>query len=599
MIEHIRNFSIIAHIDHGKSTLADRFLEICQVVEKRKLREQMLDTMDLERERGITIKMQPVTLNYTFDKKKYELNLIDTPGHVDFSYEVSRSLAACEGALLVIDAVQGVEAQTLANYYLALESDLTVIPVINKIDLPNADVPRISEQVEKILGLSKDEIIAISAKTGANVATLLSEIVKRIPAPKTISKEPFKALVFDSDYNSYKGASATLRIVSGELKKGDRFKFFSNNKAFQVDEVGQYCIEMIEKKVLTAGQVGYVLASLKDISDVRIGDTLTLTDNPCTAPLKGYKEVKPMVYAGIFPIDSDDYENFKEALQKLKLNDSALVYTQDNSDALGFGFRCGFLGLLHLEIIQERIEREYNVSIITTAPSVEYKVHTERGETSFINNPSRFPVGIKITKIEEPYVNGFIVVNEEFIGNMMTLIKDKRGAFKNMTYLQGSRVEINVELPLSEIIFDFYDNLKSLSKGYASFNYEIAEYRESDLAKMDIYVDNKVVDALSVICYRAHGLYLGREIIHRLQKLIPRHMFKIPLQAGMDGRIIVRENIAALRKDVIAKCYGGDVSRKRKLLEKQKEGKRRMKNVGNVAIPQEAFLAVLNVGSGK
>lgn len=593
----IRNFCIIAHIDHGKSTLADRLLEYTGAIDKREMEDQVLDTMELEKERGITIKLQPVKLEYkASDGNTYLLNIIDTPGHVDFTYEVSRSLAACEGALLVVDASQGIEAQTLANVYLALEHDLEIIPVINKIDLPSADPERIKREIEETIGLDAEDAILVSAKTGQGVPEVLEQIVKKIPPPKGDASALLKALIFDSYYDPYKGVIAYARIFEGTIKKGMKIKMMATGSEFEVDEVGVFKPKLFETESLTAGEVGFIAAGIKNIKECRVGDTITDAENPAEEPLPGYKKAVPVVFCGLYPVDNADYDDLRDALDKLSLNDASLVYEPETSEALGFGFRCGFLGLLHMEIIQERLEREYNLSIITTAPSVVYHVYTTAGDVVKVENPSKMPPPGKIDHLEEPFVKATIMVPKDFVGSIMELCQERRGVFKNMEYVGISRVMLTYELPLSEIVFDFFDQLKSRTKGYASFDYEMIGYRESKLVKMDILVHGETVDALSCIVHRDKAYYHGRALIAKLKELIPRHQFEIPIQAAIGNKVIARETVRALRKDVLAKCYGGDVTRKRKLLEKQKEGKKRMKQLGRVEMPQEAFMAVLNVG---
>ncbi len=594
--KYIRNFSIIAHIDHGKSTLADRLLEITNTTDDRNKKNQILDTMDIERERGITIKSQAATLLYNAnDNNTYHLNLIDTPGHVDFSYEVSRSLAACEGVLLVIDASQGVEAQTLANMYQALEHDLEIIPVINKIDLPSANVDAVKKQIKEDLGLNPDIAVPISAKMGQNIKAVLESIIKYCPAPNGSIDNPAKALIFDASFDYYRGVVVSLRLFDGVIKVKDSIKLFQSNREYKVDELGIFKPKYLPKSSLSVGEVGYLIANIRELSDTKIGDTITTTNNPCHKAYPGYKEVKPMVFAGIYPIENDDYENLKTAIEKLKLNDASLVFEPDSSLALGFGFRCGFLGLLHMEIIQERLEREFNLSIITTVPSVEYKVHFTNGDTKIIDNPTNFPEPQYITKTEEPFVLVNIIVPEKYVGNVIQLCHEKRAIQKNMQFLGDKRIEIDFDIPLAEIIYDFHDKLKSVSRGYASYDYHFIDYRESKLVKVDILVNKKQVDALSQIIFKEHAQTKGRGIIEKLKNVIPRHMFQVPLQASIGGNVIARENIRALRKDVTAKCYGGDISRKRKLIEKQKEGKKRMRQVGDVDIPQEAFMSILKI----
>ena len=589
-----RNFSIIAHIDHGKSTIADRLLEFTGTVTKREMVDQVLDSMDLEREKGITIKAQAVTLNYVAkDGKTYELNLIDTPGHVDFIYEVSRSLAACDGALLVVDAAQGIEAQTLANVYLALENDLEILPVINKIDLPSADPDKVKMEIEDVIGLPADEAVLVSGKTGIGIEDLLEAIVKYIPAPKGDVKAPLKALIFDSHYDDFRGVITYIRIVDGKISKGDRIKIMSTGKEFDVLEVGVFSPKMKETKELTVGSVGYIITGIKSIKDTQVGDTITHVQNPTDSALEGYRPALSMVFAGIYPVSTDDYEDLREALEKLQLNDASLSYAPETSLALGFGFRCGFLGLLHMEIVVERLRREFNIDLISTAPSVKYHVTLEQQQMQVIDNPAEFPEGKKY--IEEPYVKGTIIVPKDYVGNVMELCQEKRGTFINMNYLDETRTMISYDLPLAEIVIDFYDKLKSRTKGYASFEYEMIGYKESDLVKVDILVSGNPVDAFSFIAHKDNAYYRGRAIVEKLKDVIPRQQFEIPLQAALGTKIIARETIKALRKNVLAKCYGGDITRKKKLLEKQKEGKKRMKAIGNVEIPQEAFLSVLKL----
>ena len=596
---YIRNFSIIAHIDHGKSTLADRLIEMTGVLSKREMSEQVLDNMDIEKERGITIKSQAIRMKYNAkDGHTYELNLIDTPGHVDFNYEVSRSLAACEGAVLVVDSTQGVEAQTLANVYLALDNNLEIVPVINKIDLPSARPDEVKNEIENIIGIPAGDAPCISAKTGLNVEDVLEKIVTDIPAPSGDGEASLKALIFDSIYNDYKGALAYVRIKDGTVKIGDEIRLMSTNKHFTVTEVGYFEPGKYEPTdELTAGEVGYIAASIKSLSDIRVGDTITNNENPANEPLPGYKKVNPMVYCGLYPMDGSDYENLKVALEKLQLNDAALEYEPETSSALGSGFRCGFLGLLHLEIIEERLDREFDLSLITTAPSVIYKVYKTDGEIEEIYNPSDLPPQTQINKIEEPYVDASIMVPKDFVGNVMTLCQDRRGIYVDMQYLDENRVTLKYELPLNEIIYDFFDSLKSRTKGYASLDYYLKDYKESELVKLDIYVNNEKVDALSFIVHKSNAYNKGRNLVERLKQEIPRQLFAIPIQAAIGGQIIARETISALRKDVLAKCYGGDITRKKKLLEKQKRGKKRMREFGNVEIPQEAFLNVLKGGN--
>ena len=592
--ENIRNFSIIAHIDHGKSTLADRILEQTGAITKRELKDQLLDSMDLERERGITIKLNSVSLKYKKDNEEYLLNLIDTPGHVDFSYEVSRSLAACEGAILVVDAAQGIEAQTLANLYLALENNLTIIPIINKIDLPNADVDKVKKEIVDTFGFDEDEIILTSAKTGVGIDKLLDAIIERIPSPTGRDEEKLQGLIFDSVYESYRGAIIWMRVVNGSVKVGDKIKMIGTNTTYEVVELGIH--DPKEKKVnkLNAGEVGYLCASIKSVSDIKVGDTITL-DKKEAEQLPGYKQMKPMVFCGLYPVESNKYTDLRESLEKLKLNDAALSFEPETSTALGFGFRCGFLGMLHMDVTEERIEREFGVDIIATSPSVVYEVILTNNETIMVDNPNDMPDRAKIKEIKEPYIKTNIFVPSEYIGSVMELCQNKRGTYINMDYINSSRVNIHYELPLSEVVYDFFDKLKSNTSGYASFDYEVIGYKTSNLVKMDILINGESVDALSVITHKDFAYNRGKAVVENLRKLIPRQLFEVPIQAVIGTKVIARSDIKALKKNVLAKCYGGDVSRKRKLLEKQKEGKKRMKRVGNVEIPQEAFLSVLKV----
>lgn len=595
--ENIRNFCIIAHIDHGKSTLADRILELTSTVELRDMEDQLLDDMDIERERGITIKARAVRLNYKSQNgEDYVFNLIDTPGHVDFNYEVSRSLAACEGAVLVVDASQGIEAQTLANTYLAIEHDLEVVPVVNKIDLPSADPERVCKEVEDIIGIPALDAPRISAKLGTNIAEVLERVITDIPAPKGDDKAPLKALIFDSYYDQYKGVIVYVRIIEGTLKVGDNIRFIATGAEFQTVEVGfMGARDLVSVKEIKAGEVGYIAASIKDIGDTRVGDTVTLVDDPCDEPLEGYKKVNSMVFSGIYPVDGAKYPDLREALEKLMLNDASLTFEPETSIALGFGFRCGFLGLLHMEIIQERLEREYNLDLITTAPSVIYKVNLTNGETVFIDNPTNYPDPALIQSAEEPVVSAHILTPSDFIGSVMELCQERRGVFKDMKYLDETRADLHYILPLNEIVYDFFDALKSRTKGYASFDYEVKGYEPSKLVKLDILLNGDVVDALSFIVHADKAYARGRKICEKLKDNIPRQLFEVPIQAAIGGKIIARETIKALRKDVLAKCYGGDITRKKKLLEKQKEGKKRMRRLGSVEVPQEAFMSVLKL----
>ena len=592
--ENIRNFSIIAHIDHGKSTLADRILEYTGALDKREMKDQILDSMDLERERGITIKLNAVELHTNYNGEEYILNLIDTPGHVDFSYEVSRSLAACEGAILVVDAAQGIEAQTIANLYLALEQNLTIIPVINKIDLPNADIPRVTEELMRVFGFKEDEIVLCSGKTGEGIPNLIEEIIKRIPAPKVEERKRTRALIFDSRYDAYRGVIALVKVVDGSLHVKDHIKLMQSNSDFEIVELGVSTPKEEKKSQLNVGEVGFVCASIKDISKVQVGDTITLFDEPASEPIKGYKPMKPMVYSGIFPVEPNRFEDLKDALNKLKLNDAALSFEPETSDALGFGFRTGFLGLLHMDVIMTRITREFGIDIIATSPSVIYEIKLANEEIIYIDSPNKMPDRGNIAWIKEPFIYTNIIVPSEYIGPIMELCQNKRGRYKSMEYIDETRVNIHYHIPLSEIVYDFFDKLKSLSKGYASFDYEISGYEESNLVKMDILLNGAPVDALSIIVHKDFAYERGRKIVKKLKELIPRQMFELPIQASIGSKVIARETISAMRKNVLAKCYGGDVSRKRKLLEKQKEGKKRMKMVGSVEVPQEAFLAVLS-----
>ena len=586
----IRNFAIIAHIDHGKSTLADRILEMTGAVSKRELHSQMLDSMELEQERGITIKMNAVKLLY----KGYTFNLIDTPGHVDFSYEVSRSLAACEGAILLVDATQGIEAQTLANFYLALENDLEVIPVINKIDLPNSDVDKVTKELVETFGFTENEIILTSAKTGVGVEELLDRIIEKIPSPQGNKNDKLRALIFDSAFDPYRGVVVQIKVVDGKIKQGDKIRFMSTNSVYDVVELGFSNPKINKVKELESGDVGYLCASIKNISDIKIGDTVTLDNNPANEILKGYVPMKSMVFSGVYPLETSEYNQLREALEKLKLNDASLEFIPETSKALGFGFRCGFLGLLHMDIIKERIEREFGVNLILTSPSVVYKVTLTNGEIVEIDNPSNMPDKVKIAKIEEPYIKTSIFVPTEYVGPIMELCENKRGNFVNMDYINKTRVNIHYELPLSEIMYDFFDKLKSATKGYASFDYDLIGYKESNLVKMEILLNGEVVDALSMIVHKDFAYDIGKSLVNKLREIIPRQLFEVPIQASIGSKIIARENIKSLRKNVLAKCYGGDISRKKKLLEKQKEGKKKMKNIGSVEVPPDAFLQILS-----
>jgi len=592
----IRNFSIIAHIDHGKSTLADRILEYTGALTSREMQAQVLDQMDLERERGITIKLQAVRLAYKADDgETYILNLIDTPGHVDFTYEVSRSLAACEGALLVVDAAQGIEAQTLANVYLALDNNLEILPVINKIDLPSAEPERVKQEIEDVIGLDASEAVLASAKAGIGIKEILEQVVKQVPPPTGDPDEPLKALIFDSHYDPYKGVIVYVRVVDGSIKAGSKIRFMATGAEFEVIEVGAFMPRMGIVSELAVGDVGFVVAGIKNVKDTRVGDTITEAKRPAPAPLPGYRKINPMVFCGLYPIETQDYNDLREALEKLELNDASLRYEPETSSALGFGFRCGFLGLLHMEIIQERIEREFNIPLITTAPSVVYRVTLTNGETIEIDNPSNYPEAGKLEHVEEPFVKASVIVPNDYVGAIMELCQNKRGEFMNMEYLDTNRVTLTYDIPLSEIVYDFFDQLKSSTKGYASFDYEISGYKKSNLVKMDILLNNEQVDALSVIVHRDRAYARGRTVCEKMKDLIPRQMFEVPIQASIGTKVIARETVKAMRKNVLAKCYGGDISRKRKLLEKQKEGKKRMKQVGSVEVPQEAFMAVLKI----
>lgn len=596
MQSNIRNFSIIAHIDHGKSTLADRLLQFTGALSEREMREQFLDKMDLEREKGITIKLQPVRLNYrAADGQDYIFNLIDTPGHVDFSYEVSRSLACCEGALLVVDASQGIEAQTLANVYMAMDLNLEIVGAVNKIDLPGADPEKVKQEMEEVLGLDKNDIVAISAKLGIGIEEVLEAIIKFIPPPRGDEQAPLQALIFDSYFDSYKGAICYFRVVSGQVRKGDIIRMMSTGKEYEVIELGVFTPYMTEVEVLKAGEVGYLAAGIKNVSDTKVGDTITLANRPAAEPLPGYKEVKPMVYCGLYPLENNDYERLRDALDKLKLNDASLFYEPETSEALGFGFRCGFLGLLHLEIIKERLEREFDLSLLATAPGVIYQILLTDGSIIYVSNPTHWPAPQKIEQVFEPFVKASIMVPNEYVGPVMELCQDKRGIFVNMEYLSTQRVMITYKLPLAEILYDFFDALKSRTRGYASLDYEFIGYEPGDLVKLDIFLNGEVVDALSMIVHRDRAYYRARNVTEKLRRIIPRQMYEVVIQAGIGSKIIARETIKAMRKDVLAKCYGGDVTRKKKLLEKQKEGKKRMKQIGRVEVPKDAFLTVLKV----
>jgi len=594
-LKNIRNFCIIAHIDHGKSTLADRLLEMTKTITHRESQAQVLDDMDLERERGITIKSHAIQMAYELKGEKYILNLIDTPGHVDFSYEVSRSIAACEGALLIVDAAQGIQAQTISNLYLALEHGLEIIPILNKIDLPSADPEMVKDQIVDLVGCDRDSIIPASAKTGLGIDDILSAIIERIPAPKGDPAAPLKALIFDSVFNSFRGIIAYFRVMDGQIKKGDKIKFAATGRQYIADEVGILKLEKSPRDVVHTGDVGYIISGIKEAKEVKVGDTLTLVDRPCEEMIKGFEDVKPMVFAGIYPVDTDEYEDLRAAMEKLQLNDASLVFQPESSAALGFGFRCGFLGMLHMEIIQERLEREYDMTVITTVPNVSYVAYLNNGEVREIHNPSEMPEPNFLDRIEEPYISAQIITKSEFTGNIMTLCIGKRGVLMKQHYLTTDRVELQFHMPLAEIVFDFYDKLKSISKGYASFDYHPLNYRQSDLVKLDIRLNGEPVDALSALVHKSHAFDFGKKMCEKLKELITRQQFEIIIQASIGAKIIARETVKALRKDVTAKCYGGDISRKRKLLEKQKEGKKRMRQVGNVEIPQQAFLAVLKL----
>ena len=593
--EYIRNFCIIAHIDHGKSTLADRLLEHTQTVTERESQNQLLDNMDLERERGITIKSHAIQMEFPYKGTTYRLNLIDTPGHVDFSYEVSRSIAACEGALLIVDAAQGIQAQTISNLYLALENDLEIIPVLNKIDLPSANPEEVKDQIIDLIGCNRDNIIPASAKTGIGIQDILEAIVERVSAPEGDEKAPLQALIFDSVFNSFRGIEAYFKVVNGTIQKGDKVKFFATEKEYFADEIGALKLDQEPRKEIKAGDVGYIISGIKVANEVKVGDTITHTDAPCNNPIEGFEDVKPMVFAGIYPVDTEDYEELRTSMEKLQLNDASLTFEPESSAALGFGFRCGFLGMLHMEIIQERLEREFDMTVITTVPNVSYFSYSKKGKKLLVNNPSDLPGPSVIEKVEEPYISAQIITKSEYIGSIITLCIEKRGILKNQVYLSIDRVELSFELPLAEIVFDFYDRLKTISRGYASFDYQPIGYQQSNLVKMDILLNGDQVDALSALIHRDNAHNIGKKICVKLRQLIPRQQFDIAIQAAIGSKIISRETVKALRKDVTAKCYGGDISRKRKLLEKQKKGKKRMRQVGNVEIPQSAFMAVLKL----
>ncbi|MCT4636678.1 MAG: translation elongation factor 4 [Bacteroidales bacterium] len=594
-MEHIRNFCIIAHIDHGKSTLADRLLEHTETVSERELQAQVLDDMDLERERGITIKSHAIQMDYKYEGKDYVLNLIDTPGHVDFSYEVSRSIAACEGALLIVDATQGIQAQTISNLYLAIENDLEIIPVMNKMDLDNAMPDEVEEQIIELIGCEREDIIRASGKTGMGVDDILHDIITKVPAPKGEPEAPLQALIFDSVFNSFRGIIAYFKILSGEIKKGDMVKFVNTGKKYDADEIGVLRLNQEPRKVLKTGDVGYIISGIKTAKEVKVGDTITHVDRPCENAIEGFEEVKPMVFAGVYPVDTDDYEELRYAMEKLQLNDASLTYEPESSAALGFGFRCGFLGLLHMEIIQERLDREFDMAVITTTPNVVYNVYTKKGEVFEVYNPSGLPEEKHIDYIEEPMIRAQVITKSDYIGQIMTLCLEKRGEMTNQTYLSSDRVELTFNMPLGEVVFDFYDKLKSISKGYASFDYVQTDYRRSKLIKLDILLNGEKVDALSSLIHFDNAYSFGKRICEKLKELIPRQQFDIAIQAAIGAKIVSRSTVKAVRKDVTAKCYGGDITRKRKLLEKQKKGKKRMKQVGNVQVPQKAFLAVLKL----
>jgi len=592
--KYIRNFCIIAHIDHGKSTLADRLLEITKTINKRDMMAQVLDDMDIERERGITIKSHAIQMEYDYKGEKYFLNLIDTPGHVDFSYEVSRAIAACEGALLLVDASQGIQAQTISNMYLALNNNLEIIPVMNKVDMDAAKPEEVADQMVDIIGCKHEDIMKASGRTGQGVDEILQAIIEKIPCPKGKTDAPLQALIFDSVFNTFRGIIAYFRVFNGEIKKGDKIKFAATGNEYTAEEVGIFKLKQTPRDVIETGNVGYVISGIKQASEVKVGDTITLVENP-GEPIQGFEDVKPMVYAGIYPVSTDDFAELRDAMEKLQLNDASLTWVPESSAALGFGFRCGFLGLLHMEIVQERLDREFNMNVITTVPNVSYKLYDTKGEMKIINNPSEMPDPTQMEKVEEPYIIANIITKVEYVGNIMSLCMDKRGVIKNQVYITTDRVELTFELPLGEVIFDFYDKLKSISKGYASFDYHPIEFRESELVKLDILVNGDQVDALSALIHKSHAHDFGRKICEKLKELIPRQQFQIAIQAAIGAKIVARETLSAMRKDVTAKCYGGDISRKRKLLEKQKEGKKKMKQIGNVEIPQSAFMAVLKL----
>lgn len=594
-MKNIRNFCIIAHIDHGKSTLADRLLEFTKTISSREMQAQVLDNMDLEREKGITIKSHAIQINYRLNNEEYVLNLIDTPGHVDFSYEVSRALAACEGALLLVDASQGIQAQTISNLYLAIDNNLEIIPVINKIDMEGAMIPEVKDQIIELIGCKEEDILLASGKSGIGIEEILAAIIERIPSPKGETEAPLQALIFDSVYNSFRGIIVYFRVFNGVLKKGDKIKFSNTGLEYTADEVGILKLGMEPKNEVRAGDVGYIITGIKNAKEVKVGDTITTMVNPCKESIKGFEDVKPMVFAGIFPVETDDFEELRECMDKLQLNDASLTFELETSQALGFGFRCGFLGMLHMEIIQERLEREFNQTVITTVPNVSFIATTSKGEVVRVNNPTEMPDPTRLDKIEEPFIRAQMISKPEYIGNIMTLCINRRGILINQGYITPSRVELTFDLPLTEIVFDFYDKLKSITRGYASFDYSPLEYRVSDIVKMDILLNSEKVDALSALIHRARAHEFGRKLCEKLKELLPRQQFQIAIQAAIGAKIVARENISAIRKDVTAKCYGGDISRKRKLLEKQKEGKKRMRQIGNVEIPQEAFLAVLKL----